>query len=100
MYLHQFQPVELSGPPGLIVKPLFGTEGYADETVWYDALSANPFVAKCMLPADGRGPPRCLRTVVLSNAVAAIYQFDADILPAWKQFDPEMKKWLDQIGAL
>ena len=93
-------PNELSGPPGLVGKPLYGTEGYEGETVWYDALSSDPFVTKCVAPADGRGPSRCLRTVALTAGIAAVYAFDSDVLPAWRSFDPEMKKWLGQIGAL
>lgn len=100
VYLHQFMPNELAGPLGLVGKPLYGTEGYEGETVWYDALSSDPFVTKCVAPADGRGPSRCLRTVSLAAGIAAVYAFDSDVLPAWRNFDPEMKKWLGQIGAL
>jgi hypothetical protein len=100
VYLHQFMPNELSGPPGLVGKPLYGTEGYEGETVWYDALSSNPFVAKCVAPADGHGPSRCLRTVALSTGIAAVYAFDSDVLPQWRNFDPELQKWLGKIGAL
>jgi hypothetical protein len=101
VYLHQFMPNELSGPPGLVGKPLYGTDGYENEAVWYDALSQNPFVAKCLSPPDGQsGPARCLRTVALPGGIAAIYAFDADLLGAWQRFDTEMQPRLQQIGAL
>jgi len=100
VYLHQFMPNELSGPPGLVGKPLYGTEGYEGETVWYDALSSNPFDTKCVAPIDGHGSSRCLRTVALTAGIAAVYAFDSDVLPAWKSFDTEMQKWLHQIGAI
>lgn len=100
VYLHQFTRAELSGPKGLVGKPLRGTNGYEDETVWYDPLTAHPFVAKCIAPPDGRGAARCLRTVALGDGIAAIYQFSANGLPAWRRFDDEMEKWLKKIGAI
>ena len=99
VYLHEFMPEELSGPKGLIGKPLTATEGFENETVWYDALSATPFVAKCIAAPDGQGPAQCLRTVALSGGIAAVYSFDADVLDDWRAFDSELKSRLDQIGA-
>ncbi len=100
VYLHQFMPNELSGPPGLVGKPLYSTEGYENETVWYDALSQNPFVAKCAAaPVDGQ-PASCLRTVGLPGGIAAVYSFDADALSSWKSFDMVMGEVLGRIGAL
>jgi hypothetical protein len=98
VYLHQFLPNELAGPPGLIGKPLYGSEGFQNETVWYDALSPTPFVAKCIAPVDGATTSRCLRTVQLSTGIAAIYDFDDDVLWSWQKFDPEMKAMLSKIG--
>ncbi|HTJ58869.1 MAG TPA: hypothetical protein VL418_15090 [Devosiaceae bacterium] len=100
VYLHAFMPDQLSGPSGLIGKPLDGTDGFQDETVWYDPLSPNPFVAKCSSPPAGQtGPARCLRTVGLTGGIAAVYGFSADVLDNWRQFDPELKSWLGRIGA-
>jgi len=100
VYLHQFMPNELAGPPGLVGKPLYGTGGYEGETVWYDALSQDPFVAKCVAPPDQQGQAWCLRTVALANGIAVVYGFDFDVLYAWRAFDGEMHKWLARIGAL
>jgi hypothetical protein len=97
VYLHQFLPRQLQGPPGLVGKPLTPKEGFEDETVWYDALSANPFVAKCMAPIAGEGQARCLRTVLFSD-IAAVYAFDADVLDNWRSFDPYMLELLSRIG--
>ncbi|RUT33052.1 hypothetical protein EMQ25_07975 [Arsenicitalea aurantiaca] len=99
VYLHNFEPVEISGPPGLVGKPLRAREGFSGETVWYDALSPEPFVAKCMEPVTDGAPSRCLRTVVLSPGIAALYSFDASVLPAWRRFDAEITPWLSRIGA-
>jgi len=99
VYLHEFMPEELSGPAGLVGKPLTATEGFENETVWYDALSATPFVAKCIAPPDGQGPAQCLRTVALSGGIAAVYSFGADVLDNWKDFDADLKARLDSIGA-
>jgi hypothetical protein len=98
VYLHQFEPNELSGPPGLIGKPLYGSEGFQNETVWYDPLSASPFVAKCMAPVARKTAARCLRTVQLSTGIAAIYDFDDDVLWSWQKFDAEMLAMLKPIG--
>lgn len=100
VYLHQFLPEQLSGPVGLVGKPMAASEGYANETVWYDPIAPQPFVAKCAAPiADGQ-QGRCLRTVYLESGIAAIYSFGDDTLPNWRRFDAEMHPLLDQIGAL
>lgn len=100
VYLHQFGSEQLAGPTGLIGKPLLARDGYAGETVWYDALSASPFVAKCLAALTPDAPARCLRTVYLGPGLAAVYSFDADVLGSWKAFDAEMYPLLTQIGAL
>lgn len=100
VYLHQFMPEQLNGPPGLIGKPLMAADGYAQETVWYDAISAAPFVAKCIAPVVERQPGRCIRTVFVGPGIAAIYSFADDVLVNWKQFDAALQPSLKQIGAL
>ncbi|MBI4920463.1 MAG: hypothetical protein HY834_01840 [Devosia nanyangense] len=100
VYLHEFMPEQLSGPPGLIGKPLVAREGYENETVWYDALSSSPFVAKCSAPVAEGQPGRCLRAVYLGPGIAAVYGFDVDVLGNWKTFDAEIRPLLAQIGAL
>jgi len=87
VYLHQFLSEQLSGPVGLVGKPLRGAEGFAGETVWYDPLSAEPFAAKCMAPVDAGAAQRCLRTVILAKGIAAVYAFDAIALERWRDFD-------------
>lgn len=99
VYLHQFTEEALAGVPGLVGKPLKPGEGYEGESVWYDALSANPFVAKCMAPVvEGQGA-QCVRTVYLPSGIAAMYTFDATILQSWRRFDTEMERRLAPIGA-
>jgi len=100
VYLHQFAEGTVGGIPGLVGKPLLPRDGYQSETVWYDALSPNPFVAKCMAAVEPDLPDRCLRTVHLANGLAAIVSFDATALDAWARFDAEMGLWLARIGAL
>ena len=100
VYLHQFVPEQLSGPPGLVGKPLKPTEGYADETVWYDPLSAEPFVTKCSSAISGKSGGQCLRTVYLGPGIAAIYAFPEAALMHWRDFDPMLGDRLKQIGAL
>jgi hypothetical protein len=98
VYLHQFLPNELSGPPGLVGKPLYGSDGFQDETVWYDPISADPFVAKCIAPVEDSDSSRCLRTVYLSTGIAAVYDFDASVLWSWRRFDSVMGRTLAHTG--
>jgi hypothetical protein len=100
VYLHQFLPEQLNGPPGLVGKPLRPDGGYADETVWYDALSAEPFVAKCSKPVATAESGQCLRTVYLGPGVAAVYAFPETALLHWRDFDAQLTEKLGQIGAL
>src|SRR3569623_1391254 len=100
VYLHQFQPQQLSGPVGLIGKPLSPSEGYESETVWYDPITSSPFVAKCKAPLQEGTPGKCLRTEYLGSGIAAIYAFDDDVLSNWKKFAAELHPLLDRIGAL
>lgn len=100
VYLHQFMPEQLSGPPGLIGKPLVADDGYAGETVWYDPISSNSFAAKCMEPVGGETKGRCLRSVYLGPGIAAVYDFEEDVLGNWRQFDAEIEPLMRRIGAL
>jgi len=97
VYLHQFEDMQLSGPPGLVGKPLTANGGFAGETVWYDALSIDPFVAKCLAPIAPEEPTRCLRTVVRGN-VAVVYAFGEDVLMNWRKFDEAAEPWLAEMG--
>lgn len=99
VYLHRFGPDQFDGPPGLVGKPLRGNDGFEDETVWYDALTVDPFVAKCSAPVTPGAASRCIRTVYLGPGLAAVYAFDADVLINWKRFDPEMRQRLEAIGV-
>jgi hypothetical protein len=99
VYLHKFLAEQVSGPPGLVGKPLAGKDGFEGETVWYDPLSADPFVAKCSAPVSAGGEPRCLRTVYLGPGIAAVYAFGGDVLQGWRSFDAELKPWLESIGV-
>ncbi|UYO00584.1 MAG: hypothetical protein KIT02_05045 [Devosia sp.] len=100
VYLHQFEDGTIGGVPGLVGKRLISRDGYAGESVWYDALSPDPFVAKCLDPISDTTVARCVRTVQLPSGLAAIYTFDATALPFWRQFDTAMANWLERAGAL
>lgn len=98
VYLHKFQPTEIPGPPGLVGKPLVAGSGYDSETVWYDPLSADPFVAKCSLPVAAGAQSRCVRTVRFGS-IAAVYTFGADLLANWREFDARVLPMLRSIGV-
>ncbi len=78
-----------SGPTAMRVK-----------TVWYDPLSSQPFVAKCMAAVSDDAPSRCLRAVYLGTGIAAVYDFEAQALGSWREFDRTMHERLGRIGAL
>lgn len=99
VYLHLFTDAQQDGPPGLVGKPLRAEEGYKAETVWYDPLSVDPFVAKCGEPVAG-GTSRCLRSVHLAPGIAAIYAFDAGLLENWRDFDTRMTPYLTRMGVI
>lgn len=98
VYVHQFAKGTETGVPGLIGQKLEGN-GYAGEVIWYDALAPKPFVAKCIDAIEADAPDKCVRTVHLASGLAAIYSFDETLLPAWRDFDAEMDRWLERIGA-
>lgn len=100
VYLHQFGEAQLAGVPGLVGKPLRLGDGYENEVVWYDALSADPFVAKCSKPVVDSPQAQCLRTVYLGPGIAAIYAFPEAALAGWKTFDALLLERMRRIGAL
>jgi len=99
VYLHRFAATQLSGPAGLVGKPMTGGDGYDGETVWYDPLGADPFVAKCSPPVTADVAPRCVRTIALSGELAAVISFDARLLSRWREMDAALQKPLALIGT-
>lgn len=92
VYLLQFAQGELQAPPGLVGKPLEGDVGTRGETVWYDPLSPQPFVAKCMEPVMGEAEARnCLRVLQLSDRNLAIVSFPQGALANWRAFDAALE---------
>lgn len=99
VYLHQFAPETLPGPPGLVGKPLLLGPTLPGETVWYDPLAANPFVAKCQDPVAPGEPARCLRALILPSGIGAVYAFEDTALAQWRAFDAETTRMMATIGA-
>jgi hypothetical protein len=99
VYLHQFADGTLSGAPGLVGKPVVRNAGQPGETVWYDPLSPNPFVARCQEAVIAGEAGSCLRTVILPSGLGAIYAFSETALAGWRQFDAEAERALDPINA-
>jgi hypothetical protein len=98
VYLHQFAPTQLSGVRGLVGKPLELDAGTTGETVWYDPLTTNPFVAKCMTPvAMTLGDRTCLRVLALSDRNTAIVAFDPVVLDNWRGFDAGIEAALSPL---
>lgn len=99
VYVHQFAKGTETGVPGLIGQKLEGS-GYSGEVIWYDALAPKPFVAKCINAIEPKAPAKCIRTVHLASGLAAIYSFEETLLPGWRDFDAEIGRWLEKIGAI
>ncbi len=98
LYIHRFTPAQVSGPRGLIGKPLLADAGYQNETIWYDPVNANPFVAKCLTLDNARADqPGCMRTVPLGPRISAVIRFDERVLGAWREFDAALTA---ELGSL
>lgn len=98
VYVHQFAAEQKTGVPGLVGKPLADNSGYTGETVWYDPLSPDPFVAKCMAPVGGvESRQTCLRTVALSDRNIAVLTFAPALLQDWRDLDAALEAWLDRL---
>lgn len=95
VYVHQFADAQLSGVAGLVGKPLENDAGTQGETVWYDPLTANPFVAKCMTPvAENVEARTCLRVLTLSDRNTAVVSFEPSALGNWRLFDARIEEAL------
>lgn len=99
VYLHMFEPGQLSGPLGLVGKPLRQSEGFQNETVWYDPLSVAPFTAKCISPLEGEAAGNCIRTLALKGTVALVLSFDQRLLAHWREFDAALAAPLKTLGV-
>ncbi len=99
VYLKHFSSKEIHGVPGLVGKPLTGGDGYDGETVWYDPIRADPFVAKCAPPLGDATEGTCIRTLVLDSGLSAILGFPQSALISWRQFDAPLLDILNRIGA-
>lgn len=100
VYLHLFEQNQIDGPVGLVGKPLKPIEGFQHETVWYDPVSQQPFVAKCTPLIEDTTRSSCMRTILVADEVAVTYVFDAEVLNHWRGFDSEAQRWLSRIGGI
>ena len=99
VFLKHFSAEERHGVPGLIGKPLTGSESYASETVWYDPIRQDPFTAKCTTPVGEDDTDTCLRTLRLESGLSAIIGFSEAGLARWRQFDAPLADLFARIGA-
>lgn len=92
LYIHRFSSDPATYQYGLVGRRLKDGEGYKNESVWYDPLRPQPFVAKCVEPlAEEFKAPNCLETKLVNKRVAAIIKFPEQYLPQWKEFDAQMR---------
>ncbi|MCF4098732.1 hypothetical protein [Maritalea mediterranea] len=96
LYIHRFASEPARYENGLVGRKLKDGEGYQNESVWYDPLRPQPFVAKCVEPVDESVEvPNCLETKLVTRRVAAMIKFPAQYLPQWKMFDAQMRAKLN-----
>ena len=100
LYIHNFDETEPLQQFGLVVKNLRAKDGFEDETVWYDALSASPFVAKCLEEKVGSShKTSCISTMLVNKRVSALIQFDGELLPYWRSLHSELLRLLPTFNA-
>ena len=97
VYMLRFSQSQLNTISGLIGKPLRQEEGFQNETVWYDPIGSNPFVAKCIVLDANNTAPNCLRTVQLTPEISATYQFNESNLIHWRNFDIKLNDFISKI---
>ncbi|GLQ18748.1 hypothetical protein [Maritalea porphyrae] len=100
LYIHNFAPGPSDQRFGLVVKKLRNEAGYEDESIWYDALSASPFVAKCLNEeAANTNAKNCITTVLVNKRVSALIQFEQSLMPYWRPFSVAMERRLASLQA-
>ncbi|VAW21626.1 hypothetical protein MNBD_ALPHA11-743 [hydrothermal vent metagenome] len=98
VYVLRFSKTQIGGFKGLVGKPLKAQDGYESETVWYEPISDNPFVAKCIDFEGSKSALNCLRTIRLNSQLSATYQFAQSELEYWRQLDGAIIPLMRQIG--
>lgn len=98
LYIHRFSSDPAIYRHGLVGRRLKDGDGYKNESVWYDPLRPQPFVAKCVdTLAEEFKAPNCLETKLVDKRVAAIIKFPEQYLPQWKEFDAQMRAKLNVL---
>lgn len=99
LYIHNFSDAPSNQAFGLIVKKLKAQDGYEHESVWYDALSSNPFVAKCLSePLGETTKHNCVTTILINKRVSALVQFDGLYLPVWRELHAELAQFAKSLN--
>jgi len=98
VYVLRFSEAQIGDIKGLVGKPLKAQDGYESETVWYEPISDNPFVTKC-IDLEGAGSAlNCLRTIRINSQLSATYQFAQNQLEYWHLLDDAIIPLLRQVG--
>lgn len=99
LYIHNFSDTPGSQAFGLVVKKLKSQNGYENENVWYDALSTNPFVAKCLSEPLGESTKHnCATTILVNKRVSALVQFDGLYLGLWRELHAELAQFAKTLN--
>lgn len=100
LYIHNFAAGPSEQQYGLVVKKLRNESGFEDEKIWYDALSVNPFVAKCLTEeVANENAKNCITTVLVNKRVSALIQFEENLMPYWRPFMVAMQRRLASLQS-
>lgn len=99
LYIHKFDNAASGQSYGLIIKKLKDEAGFEDEEIWYDALSARPFVAKCLNEGNAQLKSKnCITTILVNKRVSALIKFEQGLMPQWRTFSAAISEKLNLLN--
>jgi hypothetical protein len=84
IYPRYFAEGQFAGPDGLIVKRFRDGTPYQGDDLFYDPITADPFMARCSRPGAGETPGICLVERRIAGAVDVTARFPRDWLIEWR----------------
>lgn len=92
----------LSGQPqeagyGLIRQELSAAGGFADEELWFEALSPYPFAARCIRDEAERISRYCLRDIHMGQDLTVTYRFHKSLIGEWMALEAAIRSRLNSM---
>lgn len=92
VYQRHFTGEPIAGPDGLIGRAMAAGSGYDGETVYFEAGSTSPFVARCFPAETTTAPASCLRELEIGHGLTLLYRFRAHHLGGWRRMDDNVTR--------